>query len=115
MGLIRFISGFVRRLVGRFVGLVAWFVVICLCISFILNISDIARVIIDVIIYHLTTTIRKDDVIRALGIVSIAALLMTKIIVIVVFYGIIEAVVSRSSLSRKCNNRPIILPWALNV
>ncbi len=114
MGLIGFVSWFVRRLVDRFVGLVARLVVVCLCISFIFNISDIARVIIDVIVDHLTTTIRKDDGIRALGVVSITALLMAKIIVVVVFYGIIEAIVSRRSLSIK-SNRPIILPWALNV
>lgn len=109
MGLIGFVSWFVGRLISRSVGLVARLVVVFLGISFIFNISDIARVVIDVIVYHLTPTIRKDDRIRALGVVSITALLMAKIIVVVVFYGIIEAVVSRSSLSIK-NNRPIILP-----
>jgi hypothetical protein len=97
------ISGFVGRFVGRFIsGLVSGLIfglVVIFGFAGVFDVSDEARVTIDVVRDGLTTTIGENDEVFSLGVVSVAVLSVTKVQVgVVVLDGVVEVVVSRALL-----------------
>jgi hypothetical protein len=97
----RFVGGLISGLVGRFVGgfvssLVGGLVVV-FGFAGVLDVSDEARVAIDVVRDGLTTTIGKNDEVFSLGVVSVAVLGVTEVQVgIVVLNSVVEVVISRA-------------------
>ena len=96
----RLVGGLISGLVGRFVGgFVSGFVgglVVVFGFAGVLDVSDEARVAIDVVRDGLTTAIGKNDEVFSLGVVSVAVLRVTEVQVgVVVLDGVVEVVVSR--------------------
>ena len=99
----RLVGGLIGGLVGRFVGgFVSGFVgglVVVFGFAGVLDVSDEARVAIDVVRDGLTTAIGKNDEVFSLGVVSVAVLRVTEVQVgVVVLDGVVEVVVSRALL-----------------
>jgi len=76
---------------GSGVGLV----VVSLGVTIVGDISDISGVAIDVIVDVLAAAVGENDIVVSLGVVTIAGLVLAHVnVVVVVFHGVIEAVVS---------------------
>ena len=92
-----FVSGFVGGLIRGLVGGFGFGLVVVFGLAGVLDISDEARVTIDVVRDGLTTTIGKNDEVFSLGVVSVAVLRVTEVQVgVVVLDGVVEVVVGRA-------------------
>jgi len=76
-------------------GLVGWLVVVDLSFPLVLDVGNVARVTINVIVDYLLATIGKNDPVAASGLVTFTSLVLTKIVVVVVLYSPTILVVSR--------------------
>ena len=83
-------SGFVCG--GSVAGLIAG--LISLGITIVSNISDVTGITVDVIVDVLLATVGEDNPVVSLGVVTIASLVLTEIVVIIVLHGPIKFVVS---------------------
>jgi len=97
----RFVGGLISGLVGRFVGgLVSGLVgglVVVFGFAGVLDVSDEARVTIDVVRDGLTTAIGQQDEVFSLGVVSVAVFVVAEVQVgVVVLNSVVEVVVSRA-------------------
>ena len=79
---------FIFGLVGRFVGG-------RLVVPFVLDVGNVARVAINVIVDNLLATIGKNDPVVASGLVTFTTLVLTEIIVVVVLHSPVKFVVSQ--------------------
>ena len=71
-------------------------VVVSLGVTIVGDISDVTRVAVDVVVDVLATAVGEDDVVRSLGVITVAGLVVTHIdVVVVVLDGVIESVVCR--------------------
>ncbi len=93
--MLRGVSGFVSGSVVRGLGVGSGLVVVSLGVTVVLNISDVSGVTVDVIVDGLLAAIGKDDVVRSLGVITVAGLMVAHIDVgVVVLDGVVEVVVS---------------------
>ena len=93
--MLRGVSGFVSGSVVSGLGVGSGLVVVSLGVTVVLNISDVTGVTVDVIVDGLLASIGKDDVVRSLGVITVAGLMVAHIDVgVVVLDGVVEVVVS---------------------
>ena len=80
---------------GLVVGLVGGLVIVRLSLTFVLDLSDVTRVAIDVIVDDLAAAVGENNEVRSLGVVTFALLVVAHIDVgVVVLDGVVEGVVS---------------------
>ena len=92
------VDGNVRCFVRRFVvGFVSAFVaMVVFGLSFVFDVSDVAGVVVHVVGHHLAATVRKCNKVLALGVVSVAVLVVAHVDVsVVVLHGVVKVVVGR--------------------
>ena len=97
-------GGFVGggRVSGGGVGLV----VVSLGVTVIGDISDVTGVTVDVIVNVLAATVGEDDVVRSLGVITVASLVVAHIdVVVVILDGVVEGVVSGGLIHLKLINK----------
>jgi len=92
-GLVSGLAVLNRLVVIAFVGR---FVVVGLSLTFVLDISDVARVAVDVVVDDLLAAVGEDNPVVAGGLVTFTAFVLTEVVVVIILHGPVELVVSGS-------------------
>ena len=88
---------------GLVVGLVGGLVIVRLGLTLVLDLSDVTRVTIDVIVDNLATAVGENNEVRSLGVVTVAVLVVAHInVVVVVLNSVVEGVISGGLNKNRC-------------